>query len=40
MKFGVNVQENTIAQFSKLTFEKEGKVIMIIEISCHFGIEP
>ena len=40
VKFGVNVQENTIAQFSKLTFEKEGKVIMIIEISCHFGIEP
>jgi len=40
VKFGVNVQENTVAQFSKFTFEQEGKPIMIIEVSCHFAIEP
>ena len=40
VKFGVNLQENTIAQFSKFLFEQEGKPIMVIEVSCHFGIEP
>ena len=40
VKFGVNVQECTVAQFSRFTFEQDGKPIMIIEVSCHFAIEP